>query len=43
MFTDSRGQELFQETFCTPGQAGAMALGVNIPYDLIASADQIIE
>ncbi|MDM8554939.1 hydantoinase B/oxoprolinase family protein [Desulfococcaceae bacterium HSG7] len=28
MFTDSRGQELAQGTFCTPGQAGAMALGV---------------
>ena len=27
MFTDSRGQELVQGTFCTPGQAGAMALG----------------
>lgn len=28
MFTDSRGQELVQGTFCTPGQAGAMSLGV---------------
>ncbi len=28
MFTDSRGQELVQGTYCTPGQAGAMALGV---------------
>ncbi|WP_457551298.1 hydantoinase B/oxoprolinase family protein [Desulfobacula sp.] len=28
MFTDSRGQELVQGTLCTPGQAGAMALGV---------------
>lgn len=28
MFTDSRGQELVQGTFCTPGQAGAMAIGV---------------
>ncbi len=28
MFTNSRGQELVQGTFCTPGQAGAMALGV---------------
>jgi N-methylhydantoinase B len=28
MFTDSRGQELVQGTFCTPGQAGAMALGI---------------
>jgi len=38
MFTDSRGQELVQGTFCTPGQAGAMALGVknlinSIPQD----------
>jgi N-methylhydantoinase B/oxoprolinase/acetone carboxylase alpha subunit len=36
MFTDSRGQELVQGTFCTPGQAGAMALGVKA---LIASLD----
>jgi N-methylhydantoinase B len=28
MFTDRRGRELAQGTFCTPGQAGAMALGV---------------
>jgi len=28
MFTDSRGQELVQGTFCTVGQAGAMSLGV---------------
>lgn len=28
MFTDSLGRELVQGTFCTPGQAGAMALGV---------------
>jgi N-methylhydantoinase B len=28
MVTDSRGNELVQGTFCTPGQAGAMALGV---------------
>jgi len=28
MFTDSRGQELVQGTLCTPGQAGAMALGM---------------
>ena len=34
MFTDSRGQELVQGTFCTPGQAGAMALGVK---NIIAS------
>ncbi|MBU8849801.1 MAG: hydantoinase B/oxoprolinase family protein [Desulfobacterales bacterium] len=28
MFTDSRGQELVQGTLCTPGQAGAMAIGM---------------
>ena len=28
MFTDRHGRELAQGTFCTPGQAGAMALGV---------------
>lgn len=28
MFTDRYGQEVVQGTFCTPGQAGAMALGV---------------
>lgn len=28
MFTDSRGQELVQGTLCTPGMAGAMALGM---------------
>lgn len=28
MFTDSKGRELAQGTLCTPGQAGAMALGV---------------
>jgi N-methylhydantoinase B len=28
MFTDSQGREVAQGTFCTPGQAGAMALGV---------------
>ncbi|MGB9436511.1 MAG: hydantoinase B/oxoprolinase family protein [Desulfobacterales bacterium] len=36
MFTDSRGQELFQGTFCTPGQAGAMALGVKNLINSIA-------
>ncbi|NOX33103.1 MAG: hydantoinase B/oxoprolinase family protein [Deltaproteobacteria bacterium] len=35
MFTDSRGQELVQGTFCTPGQAGAMALGVKKVVNLI--------
>lgn len=28
MFTDSRGQEMVQGTLCTPGMAGAMALGM---------------
>jgi N-methylhydantoinase B len=36
MFTDSRGQELVQGTFCTPGQAGAMALGVKTLINSIA-------
>jgi N-methylhydantoinase B len=39
MFTDSRGQELVQGTFCTPGQAGAMALGVKKIITAIPLAD----
>jgi N-methylhydantoinase B len=39
MFTDSRGQELVQGTFCTPGQAGAMALGVKKIINSIALED----
>ncbi len=39
MFTDSRGQELVQGTFCTPGQAGAMALGVKKIINSIPLAD----
>ncbi len=39
MFTDSRGQELVQGTFCTPGQAGAMALGVKNVITAIPLAD----
>ena len=47
MFTDSRGQELVQGTFCTPGQAGAMALGVkklinSIPFDEYREGDVFI-
>lgn len=47
MFTDSRGQELVQGTFCTPGQAGAMALGVKtivnaIPLDAYNKGDVFI-
>ncbi len=39
MFTDSRGQELVQGTFCTPGQAGAMALGVKRLINSISLSD----
>jgi N-methylhydantoinase B len=39
MFTDSRGQELVQGTFCTPGQAGAMALGVKTIINSIPSQE----
>jgi N-methylhydantoinase B len=39
MFTDSRGQELVQGTFCTPGQAGAMALGVKKMINSIPMED----
>jgi N-methylhydantoinase B len=47
MFTDSRGQELVQGTFCTPGQAGAMTLGVKnlinaMPLDRYQPGDVII-
>jgi N-methylhydantoinase B len=47
MFTDHRGQELVQGTFCTPGQAGAMALGVkkviqSVPLDAYQPGDVII-
>ncbi len=47
MFTDSRGQELVQGTFCTPGQAGAMALGVkkvinSIPLEDYSQGDVFI-
>ncbi len=47
MFTDSRGQELVQGTFCTPGQAGAMALGVkgiiqSIPLEQYRKGDVYI-
>jgi N-methylhydantoinase B len=47
MFTDSLGQELVQGTFCTPGQAGAMALGVkkiirSMPIDSYKPGDVII-
>jgi len=47
MFTDSRGNELVQGTFCTPGQAGAMALGVKkiihaFPYAEYQPGDVVI-
>lgn len=47
MFTDHRGQELVQGTFCTPGQAGAMALGVkkaiqDVPLESYQPGDVII-
>jgi len=47
MFTDSKGNELVQGTFCTPGQAGAMALGVKrivhaFPYDDYKPGDVVI-
>jgi N-methylhydantoinase B len=47
MFTDHRGQELVQGTFCTPGQAGAMALGVkkviqSTPLNAYGKGDVII-
>jgi N-methylhydantoinase B len=47
MFTDSRGNELVQGTFCTPGQAGAMSLGVkriieSFQYDEYKPEDVIV-
>ncbi len=47
MFTDSQGRELVQGTLCTPGMAGAMALGVkriihSFPYNEYKPGDVII-
>jgi len=47
MFTDRQGRELAQGTFCTPGQAGAMALGVktiinSFPVESYRPGDAII-
>jgi N-methylhydantoinase B len=47
MFTDSLGRELVQGTLCTPGMAGAMALGVkriinSFPYDEYKPGDVLI-
>jgi N-methylhydantoinase B len=47
MFTDRRGRELAQGTFATPGQSGAMALGVkrlvqSLPADSFRPGDAFI-
>src|SRR3990172_9478640 len=47
MFTDRRGRELAQGTFATPGQSGAMALGVkklvqSLPADSFRPGDTYI-
>jgi len=47
MFTDARGRELAQGTFATPGQSGAMALGVKtlvqrLPADSFRPGDVFI-
>lgn len=47
MFTDRRGRELAQGTFATPGQSGAMALGVkklvqSLPVDSFKPGDAFI-
>ena len=47
MFTDKRGWELAQGTFATPGQSGAMALGVKhlinkFPFDFYQPGDVFI-
>lgn len=47
MFTDRHGRELAQGTFATPGQSGAMALGVkklvqSIPSDSFHAGDAFI-
>ncbi len=47
MFTDSQGRELAQGTLCTPGQAGAMGLGVkklirSLPLDQYRPGDVYI-
>jgi len=47
MFTDGRGRELAQGTFATPGQAGAMALGIKkivtgLPVDSYKAGDVFI-
>lgn len=47
MFTDQRGRELAQGTFATPGQSGAMALGIKnlvtkLPLDTYKPGDVFI-
>ena len=47
MFTDSKGRELAQGTFATPGQSGAMALGIKklinkLPKDIYRPGDVFI-
>jgi len=47
MFTDQRGRELAQGTFATPGQSGAMALGIKnlvnkLPSDRFQPGDVFI-
>jgi N-methylhydantoinase B len=47
MFTDRRGRELAQGTFATPGQSGAMALGIKnlvntLPADTYKPGDVLI-
>jgi len=47
MFTDRRGRELAQGTFATPGQSGAMALGIKklvrqLPVDTFRPGDVYI-
>ncbi len=47
MFTDRKGRELAQGTFATPGQSGAMALGIQalvnqIPHDTYKPGDVFI-
>ena len=47
MFTDRRGRELAQGTFATPGQSGAMALGIRalvkgLPEDACGPGDVFI-
>ncbi len=47
MFTDRKGRELAQGTFATPGQSGAMALGIKnlvnkLPLETFSAGDVLI-